>query len=147
MAPVDELAVELLRRGGPLRIKARGASMLPFVRDGDIVFVTPTARGIDIGDIVCYEAPVGRLFLHRVIRRDGLRVVTKGDALSFTEVIDPRQVLGTAVALERRGRIKRLDSRVARWRNRVIASLSHLVPPLVSVALPVRRALRAARHG
>ncbi len=147
MAPVDELAVELLRRGGALRIKARGASMLPFVRDGDIVFVTPTVRGIDIGDIVCYEPAVGRLFLHRVIRRDGLRVVTKGDALSFTEVIDPRQVLGTAIAIERRGRIKRLDSRGARWRNRVIASLSHLVPPLVSVALPVRRALRAALHG
>ncbi len=90
---------------------------------------------------------MGRLFLHRVIRRDGLRVETKGDALSFTGVIDPRQVLGTAIAIERRGRIKRLDSRGARWRNRVIASLSHLVPPLVSVALRVRRALRAALHG
>src|SRR5712664_4034589 len=100
MAPVDELAVELLRRGGPLRIKARGASMLPFVRDGDIVFVTPTAKGIDIGDIVCYETAPGRLCLHRLIRRDGDRFVAKGDALSFTEVIEPTQLLGKVVAFE-----------------------------------------------
>jgi len=144
MATVDELAVEVLRRGGPVRIKARGASMLPFLRNGDIVAVTPTAlTGVNIGDIVCYEAAAGRLFLHRAIRRDGPRIVTKGDALSCTEVIDPAQLLGTVVAIERRGCTKRLDSRVARWRNRAIASLSHLIPPLVSVARPVRRVLRA----
>ena len=146
MAPLDELAVELLRRGRSLRIKAHGASMLPFLRDGDIVLINPARRAAGVGDIVCYES-TGRLFLHRVLGRAGDRVVTKGDALSFTEAIDPTQVLGTAVAIERRGGLKRLDTRAARWRNRRLASLSHLVPPLLAVAIPLRRTLRTALHG
>ena len=147
MRPADELAVQLLRRGEGLRIRARGASMLPFVWDGDIAQVTPTASArIAIGDVVCYETP-GRLFLHRVIRRDGDRFVTKGDALSSTEVIDRMQVLGKVVSVERRGSITRLDSHAARWRNRAILRVSPLIPRLLPLALRLRRVLRAALYG
>ncbi len=145
--PADELAVQLLRRGERLRIRARGASMLPFVWDGDVAQVTPTASArIAVGDVVCYETP-GRLFLHRVIRRDGDRLVTKGDALSSTEVVDRTQVLGKVVSVERRGRITRLDSHAARWRNRAIVHVSPAFPHLLPLALRLRRVVRAALHG
>jgi hypothetical protein len=45
MRPVDDLAAHLLRRGGRLRMKARGGSMMPFLWDGDIVLVAPTGGG------------------------------------------------------------------------------------------------------
>lgn len=148
MRPADTLAAEVLRHGAPLRILARGGSMLPFVRDGDVALVTPMAdKSIDLGDIVCYENPPGRLFLHRVIAHDGDRIVTKGDALASAEVIDSRQVLGTVVAIERRGRITRLDGRRARWRSRGIVALRHLVPPVVTAALGIRRIARVLRRG
>jgi len=148
MRPAEELAAEALRRGERLRIKARGGSMLPFFRDGDVALVTPTAEsGIGVGDIVCYERPPGRLFLHRVIACESDRFVAKGDALTFTDVIDRRHLLGKVVALERRGRLERLDSRAARWRNRTIVSLSHVIPRLVPLAIGLRRIVRAVLRG
>lgn len=148
MRPVNELAAHLLRRGGRLRIKARGGSMMPFLWDGDVALVTPTeGKEVGVGDVICYETPPGRLFLHRVIARDRDRFVAKGDALAFTEVIDRAQLLGKVVAVERHGKVRRLDTRAARWRNRAIASLSPFLPRLLPLALRLRRVWRAAFHG
>jgi signal peptidase I len=150
MSLADELAVQLLRRGAPLRVKARGASMLPFLYDGDVALVVPAdGTEIGLGDVVCYETSPGRFFMHRVIERTRDRFVAKGDALAFTDLIGPEQVVGKVVAVERRGRIKRFDTRIGRWRNRAIARVSSLVPftVAVAIAIPVRRILRAALRG
>jgi hypothetical protein len=145
--PAEELATQVLRGGEPLRIKARGSSMLPFVRDGDVALVTPIVpASIAIGDIVCYETTPGRLLLHRVIRRDGERFAMKGDALHYTEVVERTQLLGKVVGLERRGRLKRLDTRAARWGNRAVASVTHVLPRFLALALTLRRVVRALRH-
>jgi hypothetical protein len=142
----DELAIEALRRHGRLTIRVRGGSMAPFIRDGDIVTVSeiaPSAPGI--GDVICYETTPRRLFVHRVVACDGQRLFVKGDALTFTEVVERDQVLGKVVALERRGTLRRLDTAAARWRNRAIATLSPAIPRLLPMALLVRRAWRAVR--
>jgi signal peptidase I len=146
LGPVEELASELLRRAAPLRIKARGGSMLPFILDGDVVLVAPSGKSeILVGDVICYEKSPGRLFLHRVIKRDGERFVTKGDALAFTDVVIADQVLGRVVAIERRGRVRRLDT--TRWRNRAIAFFSPLLPRLLSPAIRLRRMWKATCRG
>lgn len=146
LGAVEELASQLLRRGAPLRIKARGGSMIPFILDGDVVRVGPAGNSeILVGDVICYEKSPGRLFLHRVIKQDGEQFVTKGDALDFTDLVYRAQVLGKAVAVERHGRVKRLDT--ARWRNRAIAFLSPVFPKLLPLAIRVRRIWRAALHG
>jgi hypothetical protein len=148
MGPVDELAAHVLRRGARLRIKARGGSMTPFLWDGDVALVTPTeGKEVGVGDVICYETPPGKLFLHRVIARDRDRFVAKGDALAFTEVIDRAQLLGKVVAVERHGKVRRFDTRTGRWRNRAIASLSPFFPRLLPLALRLRRVWRAAFHG
>lgn len=136
---VEELASQVLRRGRGLRIKARGGSMTPFLRDGDVALVTPARAGeVRVGDVVCYETTPGRLFLHRAVTRRGARIVTKGDALPSADVISPRQILGTVSAIERRGRLKRLDTRAARVGNRVIAFLSPALSRLLPLAITVR---------
>jgi hypothetical protein len=143
-----ELAVVVLRAGGSLRIKTRGGSMLPFLRDGDVAVVAPTpTERVARGDVICYESAPGRLFLHRVIRRDAARFVVKGDALRIAETVDAAAVLGTVVAVERGGRTRRWDNDAAQRWNSTIALVSHLLPIIVAVALPVRRALRAACRG
>ena len=148
MRQVDDLAAQLLRRGDRLRIKARGGSMVPFLWDGDVALVTPTAGSeVDVGDVVCYEMPPGRLYLHRVIARDRDRVVAKGDALPFTEVVERAQLLGTVVAIERHGRVRRLDTRTAHWRSRAIASLSPALPQALALAGRLRRLWRVAFRG
>ena len=120
--------------------------MIPFILDGDVVLVGPAGNSeILVGDVICYEISPGRLFLHRVIKRDGERFVSKGDALDFTDVVFPGQVLGRVVAIERHGRVKRLGT--ARWRNRAIAFFSPLLPTLLSPAIRLRRMWKAALRG
>ena len=119
--------------------------MVPFLLDGDVVHVRPAAtEEIAAGDVICYQAAPGRLILHRVIRRHGEDLIAKGDALGFTDVVDSRRLLGKVVARERRGRTTRLDTRVVRWSNRLIAWGSPTVSSLVPLALLVRRRCRAA---
>ena len=145
---VDELAMQVLRRDGHLRITARGSSMMPFIRDGDVVRITTTeSTEVGVGDVVCYEKPPGRLFLHRVIGRNGDGFVAKGDALAFTELVERAHVLGKVTTVERHGRGRRLDTRTARWRNRAIAVLSPLLPRLLSLALGLRRVWGARFRG
>ena len=92
--------------------------MIPFIWDGDRVLVSPAGGAeILVGDVICYETSPGRLFLHRVIKREREQLVTKGDALDSTDLVSPAQVLGKVVAIERDGRFRRLAIRVMRiWR-------------------------------
>ena len=51
------LAREILGREAVLRFQARGNSMTPFIRDGDIVTLVPLSRPPRIGDVVAFAHP------------------------------------------------------------------------------------------
>lgn len=141
---VEELASQILRRGKSLRIKARGGSMTPFFRDGDIACITPVdGQGVRVGDVICYEETPARLFLHRVVSYHRTHIVAKGDALASAVVILPRQVLGKIRAIERHGRVRRLDTATATRCNRLIAFLSPAISRLLPLAIGVRRLAQA----
>lgn len=101
-----ELAEEVLKAYGRLRIMARGSSMIPTIFPGDILFVErdPLAR-LRPGDVVLASRG-GRFFAHRVARLTALggapRVITRGDALNED---DPAffhdEILGRVVVVVR----------------------------------------------
>jgi uncharacterized repeat protein (TIGR01451 family) len=104
------LAAELLAAGRALRFRARGGSMRPAIRDGDVVHVQPVrAVTIHRGDVVLVRKDDGRLLVHRVvaIRREprGSRTyVIKGDALACLDGSVPQErVLGRVTSVERGG--------------------------------------------
>src|SRR5262245_47861211 len=134
------LAVELLRRGEALRIRVRGASMLPFLRDRDVVHVDPRARGdLRPGALVCYESEPGALRVHRVrATRDGAAFV-RGDALPGGEWVRPADVLGAVVAVERRGHRRHPGGAV---RRHLALRFAPLLAPLVDWSLRLRQARR-----
>ncbi len=122
--------------------------MVPFIRDGDVALVAGADEDdIRVGDVICYETSPGQLFLHRVIARAAQGFVARGDALSVPEVVPPEQLLGKVLALERHGRLRRCDTRMARWRNRAIATLSPAVARVVPLAVRLKRAWRGAVRG
>ena len=45
--------MEILGRGENMRFRASGGSMMPFLRDGDIVEIAPL-RKVDYGDVVLH---------------------------------------------------------------------------------------------
>lgn len=101
----------VLEKGKPFRFEARGESMYPSVRDGDVVTVSPlAARGPRTGDVVAFVHPVtGGVRVHRVVEVRAGRYLLKGDnALGDDGAFTPDQILGTVVRLERAGRTRRL---------------------------------------
>ncbi|MGD0758118.1 MAG: C25 family cysteine peptidase [Candidatus Sulfotelmatobacter sp.] len=98
-----ELARELLAGGSGIRFQARGASMSPAIRDGEIVHVRPAVpRDLRRGDLVLIKVE-GRLCLHRLVVADTERdvFITRGDrGLQDDPAVSGEEVLGVAEAKE-----------------------------------------------
>jgi signal peptidase I len=79
-----ELAAEVLRSCGNLRLRVTGHSMLPTVWPGDTLVVEPaSSRDVSKGDIVLFSNGQ-RLVAHRLIAKDcgsGDSIETQGDAV------------------------------------------------------------------
>jgi hypothetical protein len=105
--PVDDPTGRLLvgagqlwaRSGAVARVPVQGDSMLPLLADGDVVRVR---AGSDVrrGDVVVARVGDG-LWVHRVIRARGDRVVLRGDNTPRADPpVDRAAILGRVVAVE-----------------------------------------------
>lgn len=132
------LSKDILSEGNLLRFRAKGWSMTPFIRDGDIVSVKPVSqKEIRIGDIV-YYCREERAVLHRVIKKtnqDGkLFFATKGDASVETDgPIEPANIMGKVIAIEKNGKAIKLNSTPMRCINYLCAFFS----PISYLTYPV----------
>ena len=118
-----------LARGIPYWWRPRGFSMRPAIADGDRVLIAPARpERLRVGDIVKFR--IGdELRMHRLVRRsppDGPgEFVFRGDSGDSEDTVRRNDIIGLAVAVERNGRLRRLDSTLARglgwvraWRSR-----------------------------
>ncbi|MFZ0956220.1 MAG: S24 family peptidase, partial [Candidatus Sulfotelmatobacter sp.] len=132
-----ELARELLAGGSGIRFQARGASMSPAIRDGEIVHVRPAVTGdLRNGDLVLIKVE-GRLCLHRLVVADAERdvFITRGDCgLQDDPAVSGEEVLGVAEAKEVRvgrgmvrAKLKGVRGRMARCAARGQRILAKLV--------------------
>ena len=122
--------------------------MLPSIRGGDVVHVEPADHAdIAVGEIVCYAPSAGVLVVHRVVARRGDRLVTRGDALAHREVVPGAEVLGRVVAVERAGRVRRLETPLARAMARAMVTAAPLVRRALPAAGSLRRLWRGAGRG
>lgn len=91
----NELCIRVLKeeieRKGQIQITVRGDSMLPIIKDGEVVTVVRSNQH-NIGDVIAYytiiEAKVN-IIVHRVIFVRKKYVLAKGDNNDF---IDPLRV-------------------------------------------------------
>ena len=144
-----EVGSDFLRAGISLRFSARGASMRPLVRDGDVLFVEPVdASGISVGDVVLCRDSNGRVLVHRVIRRSkdrsNTRFLIHGDQVSRPDGwFTADQVLGRVSSFER-DRVH-VDMRQPALRFlgslAVLRSRMHLVNGLFCYASPLLKHL------
>jgi len=111
------LAAALLGEGQGLRFCARGASMRPFIRDGDVLDVRPVdVRRLRRGDVVLFRDGEDRLLAHRVVRVSRAGLATQGDALARSDgVIEYDRLLGRVCSVERGGRQIAVGGRWRRW--------------------------------
>ena len=122
-----ELAGEVLRSSGTLRLKVMGWSMLPAVWPGDTLVIERIERGtVCEGDIVLFSRD-RRLFAHRVVAMSSpagnAKLLTRGDAMPRPDPpVGDSDLLGKVTYIVRNGKwIK--PSRPQRSSERAVAAL------------------------
>ena len=104
-----DLAAEVLRRFGEVRIVELGRSMIPSIYPGDLLTIRSEPKSATrFGDIVLHLR-AGRFCVHRVTQtwQQGGRFMftTRGDAAAQPDPpFDENQLLGRVTAIVRRGR-------------------------------------------
>ena len=103
--------VQLLRavlgKGAPARFRAKGFSMSPFIKNEDVVTISPLQhKRPGLGDIIAFVHPETEgLCIHRIVRKKDGIYVTKGDNISETDECVPREnILGFVTRVERDGK-------------------------------------------
>jgi len=103
---VLELMRAVLAMGVPFRFCARGWSMAPFIRDGDVITVAPLAGPPGLGEVVAFVRPEAEmLVVHRVVAIRGDAPLIQGDSVpECTDGVIPLQnILGRVTRVERQG--------------------------------------------
>jgi signal peptidase I len=107
-AALLELLRAVLARGVPFRFRAKGWSMAPFIRDGDVIRVAPLSREEPgLGQVVAFVRPqTGSLVVHRIVARHGEGYLLQGDNVpEESDGLVPRaSILGRVTRIERGGK-------------------------------------------
>lgn len=97
----------MLDKGIPFRFRAEGFSMYPFVRNRDVVTLSPLSNvELHLGDVIAFTRPeTGKLIVHRVIGKRGDSFLIKGDNLPGVDGLIPKaNILGRVIRVERNGK-------------------------------------------
>ena len=139
LMPVVRAALE---RGQRVRMTVNGSSMLPFLRDSDVVELEP-APAPRLGDMVLVQTnppdAAECYVLHRIVRMDGgSAFFIRGDAQNYCDgPFTPDAMLGRVITVWRNGRARVLDRGPWRLAGLAWVWLSPLGFLLLQLAIPL----------
>ncbi len=144
-----ELAGEVLRLSGSLRLKVTGWSMLPTIWPGDTLVIERVGSDkICVGDIVLFNRE-HRIFAHRVTGKSpaGDRtMLTRGDAMPQSDPpVSNQDLLGRVSLIMRDGKQMK-PARALRLRERAVAAVFQRSPIAARVIVGVH-GLRQSSQG
>lgn len=135
----EQIVRDLLGRGLSIRFQARGWSMFPAIRDGQMVEVAPVWRDLRKDDIVLTKSDFG-FRLHRIVRADRAQdvFITRGDSsLGSDAPLLRQQILGIARAKEMKvgpTTIRASFAGIAGWVQR-LAARGQVLTRMISTAV------------
>ena len=96
--------LEAEKRDVPVPIK--GFSMVPFLREGDTVYLNSLPCPPRVGDVVLYKRADGTFVLHRIAKRfSNGNYLLLGDNQTIREPIKKEQILAIATSAKRKNKI------------------------------------------
>ena len=101
-----DLAEEIVRTFGEVRLRVFGISMVPSILPGDLVFILRAdISEISSREIIMYSR-AGRLFVHRVVActnsADQPMLITRGDRLDHNDPpVSSTELLGRVTSIQR----------------------------------------------
>jgi len=101
-----------IRRGKKVKIRVRGNSMLPFIRNNDeTLLIPPTPEKIRIGTPVVAQTDELGIVLHRIHRIEGSRITLLGDGnVNQFEHTSPERIIAVVSHYYRGKHTLRTDS-------------------------------------
>jgi signal peptidase I len=140
-----DLAMEVIRQFGEVRLKVNGASMLPSVWPGDVLAVRrrSVAELLPGSIVLCYR---NRGFVaHRLVGKQGDTLITRGDSLPGTDPpFHDTEFLGEVVAILRNGRQVALSPL---WWRRACSRILQHSDLSIRIMLRLRRSFRLSWAG
>ncbi|NOY64974.1 MAG: signal peptidase I [Nitrospirae bacterium] len=98
------IAEILMQEGRSFSFRVKGLSMSPFISNGDIVTIQPLKGTVRTGDVLLVKNSFGLPVIHRVIKKTGSEVVTKGDAsVEPDEPVAYDKIVGKVVKIQGKG--------------------------------------------
>jgi signal peptidase I len=97
----------VLEKGAPARFQAKGFSMSPFIKNNDVVTISPLkGKRPGLGEIIAFvHRETGGLCVHRIVRKEGAFYITKGDNIAESaESVPAENILGLVARVERGGK-------------------------------------------
>lgn len=140
----NELLIREIRRtlaeGKQVELKAKGNSMLPFIRDGRDSVLLERPTKIRVGDILLGEYAPDSFVLHRFVRKENGRLVLMGDGnLRGEEKCFPGNIVARVVRIIRpNGRSVDCDA----WAFRFRSGCWRLLLPVRRYLLAIIRRIR-----
>jgi|GEM_PF-304392 len=104
---LPELVKEVLSKGVECRLQVKGYSMSPFIKDGDMITISPVFGSLPrLGDVIAFIHPkAGKLLIHRVVWKSRDAYLLKGEsALESDGLINKENILGLVTKVERKGK-------------------------------------------
>ena len=108
---LEEFLRAVLAKGASFRFEARGFSMHPFIKDGEVITISPAQGGrLYSGDVVAFCHPeTGRLTVHRIVNKNAQGFLLRGDNCSEADGLVPAAgLLGRVTEVGGKNRIRRL---------------------------------------
>ncbi len=126
---IDMLLSLLDGKKGDLPLPVKGFSMVPFLHEGDTVYINRLSKDPRRGDILLYRRPDGTYVLHRVKKctKSGVLLLL-GDGQTQKEPVLRQWVFAEATSAKRKGRLITKKSPVWRFYSTLWLLLSPLRP-------------------
>jgi len=135
------LLCDILGKGVPLRFKARGSSMSPFIKNGDVLSIYPKLNNTcENGDVVAYRQGMqNKIVIHRIIGVKNGCYMLKGDnTAGNADLVCEKDLLGYVSKVERNGK----KAHLGLGPERFLISLLNRLDLLVPLMLTIRRIIR-----
>ena len=102
------LICDFAEKGKTVQFTAKGNSMFPFVKDGDVITVSPCMnKKPEPGDVVAFSnSTTNKLVVHRILKISDAEFESKGDGCFRTDGIQPSEKIIGIVSKVNQGGIK-----------------------------------------
>jgi len=116
----------------------KGGIMQPTIESNQVFKMNKT-KDVKVGDIVVFKQKKGARVIHRVVKVNGGKVITKGDnKISCDRPFLSKDILGKVIKIGN----KRIDTAYYRFINPVIAWISYLNPIYAVSSICLRKAYK-----